>query len=228
MQFSNILDNNRIKNEIFILFLRFGLSIKKKCDFEMHSKKHFICSIVCFCFFSVQLFGQNLQKIAEVDLGQEYFINPIETRTADIATSSKHSVGLYQYAEIDHLFHNFLHPEKMNLYILEAESESGQKVVFSMTEATNTASKIPPMILIKKVKGRTGDTIIIKEKSGKMDYESLEKEAQKFYHFKIITNIKSKDTLNNTLGEMTLFFPQDISTQRTLKKVRKLRLYLIN
>lgn len=191
----------------------------------------FFFTIVLLSLISFQpVKSLTLEEIASYDLTNCDLIKPINTRTLDLLTSSKSSAGRYLYLEFELFFGKYMNLPEKNRYIVEAESETGEKVTFSLAETYSNVSKIPPFILMNKVEGRTGDTIKIhelKSGKGKLDMDALEKEAQKVYLFRIVTNVASKEALRQSIGKMTLFFPQDLSTQRWLKNVRWLRLYLI-
>lgn len=191
--------------------------------------KYKVFFLAFFLCFSVGL-SQSVVEVVTINVTEKGLIPDVDTRTAEIAVSQKATLGLYNFVELPWLFKNYIKLDEINKYIIKAEAENGESVVFSFAETENGISKLPPILILEKMKGKTGDTLVIhdkKGKGGKLDIAELEKEAKKIYHYRMILQIKDRKAVRSKIGPYTLIFPQDVSVNRWLKNVKKMKLLMV-
>ncbi len=189
-----------------------------------------IGSIMLFVMLSYESHSQTLKEIASIDITKKGIIKAVDTRTGDFANTKKVIFGFFSYIEMSELFKEYVKPELKPLYLIKAENDQGEYSYFTFLEAEKLTSTIPPMLILEKVSGKTGDTVTIRDikgKTGKVDLDELEKEVKKLFHFRIIMQIKDKDEIKRRLRNNTVIFPQDITTYRWINNVKRMKLYLI-
>ncbi len=112
--------------------------------------------------------------------------------------------------------------------LVELETDNGQSILCSYFELSKSMSLLPPLYLIDKVTGTTGDTIKISENiDGNIDYAELDKEL-KIATVKRVYCQVSKITKSSKLvfKSGTVIFPMDICDRRWLTDVVRLKIYL--
>ena len=179
--------------------------------------------------------AQSLKEIANIEINQEYLQKNFENQSTEFLTSNNKKIGSFYSYEINDIINKNIQnisKEKRNNLIIIAENNQNQSIATTYYDYSTQIIKLTPLLLSSKVTGIVGDTVRIgdaKGKKGVVDTYEVGKAFDIAVRKRIFLQIKSlkNEEKNNFFQNGTIIFPQDQSTERWLKNVSRIKIYLI-
>lgn len=193
-----------------------------------------IIFVIVFALFaySAKAVEYKVEKVIEIKNNLNYeglLDNSIYDYHVELLYNNNKIAGRFIAVEFkDFIAKNFdINDESECKLMIRCTPEKGESITYSYSQIDNDATALPTYLIIKEIKGFTGDTIDISfDKQNKMQTEKIDLEVDKAIDtkIKILFNEKTEKIKPDFLKPGSLILLGNKSTKYWLKKIKKIEL----
>ncbi len=181
--------------------------------------------MLCNCYS----FAQTIKQIGILDIQPTVVELDATVRTVEILSSKNQSAGKFRGADVMSCLKNLINaitPDNRSKTVIIAKNNYGQQLVFSLPELLPEVSKIPPILVYRKVTGELGDTAHISDaprQTGRVNVKEIDAYLERAVQEKIKLQIPDVKNVAFFLRQpVSLIFPTDSTAARWLGDVAML------
>lgn len=178
--------------------------------------------------------AQTIREIGTINIQMSVVERDASARTVEFLSSKSQSAGKFRGANVASCLKELINkiaPDDRSKTIIIAKNNFGQKLVFSLPELLPEISKIPPILVYRRVVGDIGDTVHIGDvrgQTGRVNIQEIDKYLERATQERIKLQIPDVQRVTSFLRQpVSLIFPTDASSGRWLADVDSLTIAII-
>ncbi len=194
----------------------------------MHFIRFMLCyvALLLYCAFAQ---AQTIRTIGTINIQSSVIERDASARTVEFLSGKNQSAGKFRGANVASCLKEIIdkiEPENRSKAIIIAKNNFGQKLIFSLPELLPEISKIPPILVYRRVIGDLGDTAHISDirgQTGRVNVQEIDKYLERATQERIKLQVPDVQRVTSFLRQpVSLIFPTDASPGRWLADVDSL------
>ena len=193
--------------------------------------KRIISSIIVFIISINFGISQEFIKIAEVEINTGELAKITKYQSTQFIFKSKQKTDFhltFDLMDIIKPYINNIETKDKPKLIFIFENPQGESVTAPYSEFDDLITNLPAVLMYDKKLKKIGDSLILGDKDGEVDFSELEEQISQFtskkrLHLQIKTIPVSEK--KRMLQNATIIFPKDLNTERWINGIDKIKIF---